>query len=90
MYSVIRSAKPPGGNTPNGLCDFDGLKLYIKKGLKKSIAQETLLHEVLHACTSPLLNGEEQLSDEKFVTGVSPVLLQVMRDNPKLLEYLTQ
>ena len=72
-----------------GECDFDGLQILVRERLKKSVAKETLLHELLHTTTYPSLN-EKTATDEDFVTAMSPVLLQVIQDNPDLLAYLTQ
>ena len=94
VYSILRktNAQMPviDGEKPHGCCDFNGLQILIAKGLRKSKAKEFLLHEILHACTYPSFNGNTQMTDEGFVTAVSPVLLQVMQDNPDLLTYLTQ
>lgn len=80
-YTVTR--KPERGQ--NGGCDFDGLKLSVKKRMRRSKEQETLLHEVLHACTDVACKERD---DEPFVNAVAPVLLQVIQDNPELVEYL--
>lgn len=86
VYSVIRKS----GINYNGCCEFNTLQITVKKRLRKSKAQEILLHEILHACTHPSLNGDKPYKDEEFVDGVTPTLLQVLQDNPELLEYLTQ
>lgn len=87
-YSVLR--KPKSVLTEElGACDFDGLQILIRKQLRKSVAKETLLHELLHTCTYPSLN-DKTTTDEDFVTAVAPVLLQVIQDNPRLVAYLTQ
>ena len=82
VYDVVR--KTPNGD--HGLFDPATLKIGVKRGLKRSLAQDALLHEVLHSCVQPDTPKEE----EEFVTSVTPRLLQVMQDNPQLLEYLTQ
>lgn len=83
-YAIVR--KP--GISYNGECQFDSLQITVKARLRRSKAQEILLHEVLHACTHPTLNGGRKLTDEDFVDGVAPTLLQVIQDNPGLLEFL--
>lgn len=88
VYTVLR--KPASADWANGCCDFNTLQIVVRKRLRKSKAQEILLHECLHACTHPTLNGNKKYTDEDFVEGVAPVLLQVLQDNPELLEYLTQ
>ena len=94
VYSVLRrtNAQMPviDGDKPHGCCDFNTLQIIIAKGLRKSKAKEFLVHEILHACTYPSFNGDTQMTDEDFVTAVSPVLLQVVQDNPDLVAYLTQ
>ena len=88
VYTVLR--KPASMLKEQlGECDFDKLIICVRKQLRKSVAKETLLHEVLHATTYPSLN-EKTATDEDFVTAMSPVLLQVLQENPDLLEYLTQ
>jgi hypothetical protein len=72
-----------------GECDFDALIIRVRKNLRKSKAQELLLHETIHACTDPSLKTGGH-TEEDFVNTLSPILLQVLQDNPKLLEYLTQ
>lgn len=84
VYKVVR--KPVDGL---GECDFNTLQIVVKPRLRKSKAREILLHECLHATTHPSMNGEEKYTDEDFVTAVSPVLLQVLQDNPLLVAYLT-
>jgi hypothetical protein len=87
VYTIVR--KSGADINFNGMCDFDTLQIWVKKRLRKSKAQEILLHEVLHACTHPSLNGNKKYQDEDFVDGVAPTLLQVMQENPDLLTYLT-
>ena len=48
--------------------------------------QDTLLHEVLHACFNDL--GLEPKEDTVCALGAT--LLAVLRENPQLIEYLTQ
>ena len=88
VYSVLsRTAAQIQGV---GECDNTTLQIKIKQRLKRSKAKEILLHEILHAVTLQCLDGGKKLDDEDFITATSPVLLQVLQDNPELLEYLTQ
>jgi hypothetical protein len=87
-YSILRKSKSQMGDDL-GTCDFNELQILLRKQLRKSVSKETLIHEILHAATYPSLN-EKTMTDEDFVTAVSPVLLQVLQDNPELVEYLTQ
>ena len=65
--------------------------IHVDPTLAKSQKQDTVLHEVLHACLS-LIGWDESLSaekEERLVRALSPVLLQVLQDNPRLCAYLT-
>ena len=91
-YAVVRLSsmmmpKTEGG-ADWGCCEFRQRRLLIRKWLRRSTAQETLLHEVLHACTYPDMIAVTK-TDEDFVTKLSTNLLEVIQDNPDLLEYLT-
>jgi hypothetical protein len=87
-YTILRKSKT---QLPNdvGMCDFDALQIWVRERLKKSVARETLLHELCHACTYPSFI-DATVTDERFIEALSPVLLQVLQDNPELLEYLTK
>lgn len=51
----------------------------------------TVLHEVLHAVASQagMRDTLTEALEESTVKRLAPLLLQVLRDNPKLIEYLT-
>lgn len=93
IYTILRRSRAQmpkeNGARLDGCCDFDNLHIYLRKGLRISKAKEYLLHEILHACTYPALNGKT-LEDEEFVDKTAPILLQVLQDNPELVAYLTQ
>ncbi len=76
--------------------------IYIRGGMDRAVEQDTVLHEVLHACYyaygSPFgwmdtgSGGEadrEMALEEAVVRVTTPVMLKVLRDNPKLVAYLT-
>lgn len=86
-YTILRQRKAVLGNDI-GKCHYDGLQICIRHGLPRSKAQEVLMHELLHACTYPTLAEGTALSDEQFVDGIAPTLLQVLRENPDLVAYL--
>ena len=88
-YTVVRKTAEEMPDSL-GSCEFDDLQIWIRKRLRTSKAKEILLHEVLHACTHPTMNCSGDHSDEDFVAAVAPVLLEVMLENPKLVEYLTK
>lgn len=82
-YTIIRKVI----RKEDGWCDFQNLQILIQKRLKRSRAQVTLVHEILHACNP---NPHEAVQEEEaLVTGVAPVLLDVLQINPDLVAYLT-
>jgi len=86
-YRVVRkSAKEMGEQL--GDCEPNDNVIILRSRLRLGKAQEILLHEIQHACTYPTLWGKT-LEDEEFIDGIAPVLLQVMQDNPQLMEFLT-
>lgn len=88
VYSILRLPKKQMEGDL-GSCDFTTLTIRVRSGLRKSKSREILLHEVLHATTHPSVCDEKPMLDEEFVTAVSPVLLQVLQENPPFVEYLT-
>lgn len=81
---------------------FDGdLNLYGRTRARQALiqldpdqsatqARDTMLHELLHACVSntPLNLSDED--EERVVRGITPWLLAALRDNPRLVAYLTE
>jgi hypothetical protein len=55
--------------------------------------RDSLLHEVLHACfaqTSLASDRSWERREEQVVRALTPVLLQVLRSNPKLVRALLE
>lgn len=88
VYNVFRKSAVELGEDNLGHCDSAALQIWVKKRLRISKAQEILLHEILHAITLQALGCERPYTDEEFITVIAPILLQVLRENPELLEYL--
>jgi hypothetical protein len=92
VYQILRVPLP---ELPDALGDsnFDLLRVRIRKNLRASKVREILIHELLHLCTYPSFTGayetDPKLDAEEFVNAVAPTLLQVLRDNPELVAYLT-
>lgn len=55
-----------------------------------SLQRTTMLHEVLHAVfdISGLANKYNVIAEEEFIRTLEPILFQVMRDNPKLVQFI--
>lgn len=89
VYTVLR--KPASALGENlGHCDSSSLQIWIKERLRRSKAQEILLHELLHAIVLQALDTTKKHDDESYVVVTAPLLLQVFHDNPELVEYLTR
>lgn len=75
-----------------GEADTDRNTIRYAEGYPLSQEQESILHETLHvAFVQTGLRDELGIEYEEAVIGrLSPVLLQIVRDNPALIEYLTQ
>ena len=88
-YSMLRKtvAQMPvvGEGKPNGYCDKDQAQIVIAKSGRRSKIQEWTIHELLHALWP---DGDE--NEERHVTELAPRLLQLIKDNPDLIEYISQ
>lgn len=79
----------------NGLCDFDTGRIWIDRDQTPLMEKDTVLHEILHALldqTGAKRRFKEVGSDfeEELVSELTPRLLQVLRDNPVIVRYLTE
>jgi len=77
------------GVKANGMLDSDACEILLLRSLTHTKMQEILLHETLHAIFYAIPNKSNILEEEEFVTHASPHLLQVLQENPKLVEYLS-
>lgn len=89
LYRVLRKTKAALGDDL-GKCVFNNVEIWLLRGMEASKAREILIHEVLHACTYPTFCNDKKFSDEDFVESTAPVLLSVLRENPKLVAYLVE
>lgn len=89
FYSVeeAKELRNDKGEPLFGDCDEDILQIRYEKGMRRGKRQEIILHEVLHLVMSDL--GLEKEAEEKLVTISSKSLLQILRDNPQLVSFLT-
>jgi len=63
------------------------LKIRVSDGTKLSISQNTLLHEVLHSIYHAY-NMYSEDDEERTVTAMANGLIQVLQDNPALVNFL--
>lgn len=78
----------------NGYCATDTNTIMLSDANADSQVQETLLHECLHAIWSQTRLGihwpdrDEDSPGEQIIQSLTPRLLALLKDNPKLVEYL--
>jgi hypothetical protein len=73
-----------------GACDAASLTIAIDPGDAEDYNRATLLHEILHAClrsSDPAVDDEQE---EMVVAAITGPLLSALKDNPELIEYLTE
>jgi hypothetical protein len=88
-FRILRPAAPKrNAEELLGWCDTEKLTIEVKRGMEKSKAQETLLHELCHTTTENADVSYEQ--EEKLVNAIAEGLLRIFKDNPGLVAYLTE
>jgi hypothetical protein len=68
---------------------MESMSIAVDPGKHEDYARATLLHEILHACirsSDPTLDDEHE---ETVVAAMTGPLLSMLRDNPDVLDYLT-
>lgn len=74
------------GDSLWGQCKHSTLEFEIKNGLPAIHHTTTLLHEIMHAALAKCGIMEH---DELHVNALSITLVEIFRDNPDLVRYLT-
>lgn len=80
----------------NGACLPDTATVLLDSTCSPSTERDTVLHELLHAVwkqTHLVIDYPDSDSDspgEKLIQTLAPRLLGLLRDNPKLVTYLTE
>lgn len=77
--------------------------IWLNKSGKPDDLRESLVHELLHAAkkegvgmwdnnphpSSTHTDGDNERTEHRFISPASPVILQILTDNPKLVDWLT-
>lgn len=74
----------------DGLCDYENHTIWVKlKGQRGFQQANTLQHEILHTAfdESALVEGD---TEERIVTALANVMTQVIRDNPKVFDWIAE
>ena len=95
-YSIIETNDEEILDGNWGLIDYGQEVIYIRKELTHANKQTCLLHEILHGVFHmnrnnvmlfPSVKKEKDL-EHHFIFGVEETLMSVIKDNPKVMEYL--
>lgn len=71
-----------------GLTKFTDQKIVLDADLCLDRERAVVFHELLHACWDTSgLNGKKY-TEEQVILALTPVLLETIRTNKKLMEYL--
>lgn len=89
--AAVDRASVEGGERVFGTCDPARLTITVDPDVAPSQLADTVVHELLHAAFSLIGAGEDVTTEveERLVLRLAPVLLQIVRGNPALVEYLT-
>jgi hypothetical protein len=80
-HTVAVEKMERGGRGNIGECEHDANRIAIGDWLEESVADATLLHEVMHFVSDCLgLDAKEEV-----VAGLAQGLFQVFQDNPEFL-----
>lgn len=86
-YTIVRKSAKDMPPDQLGDCDFNKLEIQILQKLPPDKLREVALHEIIHTCTYPNLVDKTDI-DEAFVEMIAPNLMNVLRENPKFVEFL--
>lgn len=91
-YSINYMSKDQDEAGVYGRCNTKTHEIHINRSICDEEAKASVLHEVLHgvfsvANVSHVLNMNEQ-GEENLIRMLEPFMLQLIRENPKLMEYL--
>jgi len=70
-----------------GRTDLMQQVMHIRQGAGFHQTRETVLHELIHVCLN-LVSSREH--DEELVAGLAPVLLELLRRDGQLMDWLRE
>ena len=74
----------------NGWWNYEDSLIEVAENISPQVKAEVLLHEILHACCTFGNVGLSDEDEERAVQGIAPVLLDVLCNNPKVLEWMQE
>lgn len=86
MDRLQRSGESGGGNV--GSSNHHQLQITIDGDMAPAMIADTLLHEIMHCCYQVSGVGAGKMTQEEAIDHVTPVLLDTLRRNPDVAQYL--
>jgi hypothetical protein len=84
LYQVNFVSNFEGSTGDLGQCDPNKLIISIDQDLPPEVKRTTFFHEVLHACCDYVgIKGE--MNEEEYVTRLTNVLYQTLKENPSII-----
>lgn len=90
-YKIIATGEVArAAGDENGKCSPDTATIVLHPDQPLQVMRESLIHEALHAVTSMAGLAAElgDDKDEQYVNRLAPLLLGLLRDNPKAVAFL--
>jgi hypothetical protein len=84
----IHRGEAGGGNA--GTVNHHKLQITIDGDMAASMIADTLLHEIMHCCYRVSGLGRGKITEEKAIEHMTPVLLDTLRRNPAVAQYLLE
>lgn len=85
VYPFVFRKLINGDSNILGHIGFKEQTVQVRKGMGADITRLTIVHETLHGMMFAIGHDD---NDEKVVNRLAHVMLEWVRDNPELLEYL--
>lgn len=93
-YAPITVREMPGDEAVardlNGYWNYEESLIEVAENISPQVKAEVLLHEILHACCTFGNVGLSDEDEERVVQGISSVLLDVLCNNPKVLDWMQE
>ena len=88
--AIDRQRVESGRQNRVGQLDIRHALIHVDPTLQPDVLADTLLHEVLHGVWAAVGLPEEKLEAEQVVGALTPLLLDTLRRNPALVDYLLE
>ena len=89
-YEVVQDANWSAQTGNMGNCMNDMQRIIIDSSLTPQSERDTVLHELLHAIwgQTSLQKRDTEDQQEEAIWQLTPRILALLKDNPRLVEYL--